>query len=234
MIKSHLAIFATALTLSACGSNNNAGGKADAPKLTASQTEANDQFETAKALTAAGEPFEVLAETAFTATPAELDKAIDAADAATRPLKTIVPAALFASLQTRLTAIRQARKSDQSAELSLAAIEGFRDVLSAIPGTPVVPIDVSLLDYAGFRFDADAQAKPPRWEDMARATTFARERWATLSNSAALSKLKVRFDNGLSAMEADVRNRNIVQARAAAKAELEMVDELERAFARSK
>lgn len=85
------------------------------------------------------------------------------------------------------------------------------------------PLTSVLLDSAGFRFDADAQAKPPRWEDMARATTFARERWAALSNSAALSKFKVRFDNGLSAMEAAVRYRNVVQARAAAKAELAMV-----------
>ena len=234
MIKSGLTILATALTLSACGSNNNAASKADAPSATANQTVAMNQSETAKALTAAGEPFEVLAETAFTATSAELDRSIDAAALATRTLKSIAPSALSASLQTRLAAIRQARKSDQRADLSLAAIEGFRDIVSAVPGTPVVPIDVSLLDYAGFRFDADAQAKPPRWENMALATTFARERWATLASSAQLSKLKMRFENGLSAMEAAVRARNVVQARAAAKAELAMVDELEGAFAKPK
>ena len=234
MIKSRLAIFATALTLSACGSNNNAGSKADVPDSTASQATAMNQSETATALSAAGEPFEVLAETAFTATPAELDKSILAADGAASMLKTIVPAALSASLQTRLTAIRQARKSDQRVDLSLASIEGFRDIVSAVPGSPAVPINVSLLDYAGFRYDADAQAKPPRWDDMAAATTFARERWATLSGLAPLSKLRTRFGDGLTAMDAAVRAHNVTQARAAAKAELAMVDELEAAFPKPK
>ena len=234
MIKSHLAIFATALTLSACGSNNDAGRKADVPDSAAGQPVAMNQSDMATAMSAAGEPFEVLAETAFTATPAELDKSILAADGAAGTLKTIVPAALSASLQTRLASIRQARKSDRRVDLSLAAIEGFRDIVSAVPGTPVVPIDVSLLDYAGFRFDADAQAKPPRWEDMATATTFARARWAKLSGLAPLSKLRVRFDNGLTAMDAAVRARNVTQARAAAKAELAMVDELEAAFPKPK
>jgi hypothetical protein len=234
MIKSRLAIFATALTLSACGSNNTAGSNADAPGSTASQAVAINQSEMAASLTAAGEPFEVLAETAFTATAAELDKSILAADGAANMLKTIVPATLSASLQTRLTAIRQARKADQRVDLSLASIEGFRDIVSAVPGTPAVPIDVSLLDYAGFRYDADAQAKTPRWDDMAAATSFARERWATLSGLAPLAKLRTRFETGLNAMDAAVRARNVTQARAAAKAELAMVDELEVAFPKSK
>lgn len=230
MIKSRLVILATALSLSACGSNN----KAEVPKSSASQTADAGQADPAKALAAAGEPFEVLAETAFTATPAELDKSILAADSAASTLKSIAPASLSASLQTRLAAIRQARKSDQRADLSLASIEGFRDIVSAVPGTPVVPIDVSLLDYAGFRYDADAQAKPARWDDMAAATTYARERWAKLSGMAPLAKLRTRFDAGLTAMDAAVKGRNVTQARAAAKAELAMVDDLEAAFAKPK
>lgn len=234
MNKSHLAIFATALTLSACGSNKAADNTANAPGSTSSQAAAMLQPDMATSLAAAGEPFEVLAETAFTATPAELDKSILAAEGAARTLKTIVPSALSTRLDTRLIAIRQARKSDQRVDLSLASIEGFRDIVSAVPGTPAVPIDVSLLDYAGFRYDADAQAKPPRWDDMAAATTYARERWATLSGLAPLAKLRTRFDNGLTAMDTAVKARNVTQARAAAKAELAMVDELETAFAKPK
>ena len=68
--------------------------------------------------------------------------------------------------------------------------------------------------------------------DMSIAATFARERWARLSGLAPLSKLRVRLDNELTAMDAAVRARNVTQARAAAKAELAMVDELEAAFAK--
>ena len=234
MIKSHLAIFATVLTLSACGSNSPTGTKTDAPGSMASQAGVLPQSDMATSLAAAGEPFEVLAETAFTATPAELDKSILAAEAAANNLKAIAPSTLSAKLETRLTAIRMARKADQRVELSLAAIEGFRDIVSAVPGSPVVPIDVSLLDYAGFRYDADAQAKPPRWDDMAVATTFARERWATLSGLPPLSKLRTRFDSALNAMDAAEKARNVTRARAAAKAELALVDELEAAFPKPK
>jgi hypothetical protein len=230
MIKPGLAIFATALMLSACGGKNDTGGKADMPESAPSQAMASNQAKVAAALSAAGEPFETLTETAFTATPADLDTSILAAEAAAGTLKPMVPAALSASLQKHLAAVRQARKSDQRVDLALASIEGFRSIVSAVPGTPAVPIDVSLLDYAGFRYDADAQAKPPRWDDMAAATTYARERWANISGLAPLAKLRTRFDDGLTEMEAAVKAHNVTRARAAAKAELDMVDELETAF----
>ena len=234
MSKYHLAVFAAALTLSACGSGENPATETGARDSAASQTGSISQPDVAAALAAAGEPFEVLAETAFTATPAELDKSIVAAEEAVRTLQTIVPSALSSSLETRLHAIRQAHKSDERVELSLASIEGFRDIVSAVPGSPALPIDVSLLDYAGFRYDAEAQAEPPRWDDMAATSTFARERWATLSGMEPLSKLRTRFEIGLTAMDNAVTARSVAQARAAAKAELDMVDELEAAFPKSK
>lgn len=64
----------------------------------------------------------------------------------------------------------QARNANNRADIALASIEGFREVVGVMPGRSLVPADVRLLDYAGLRYDADVQASTPRWADMPKAT----------------------------------------------------------------
>ena len=133
-------------------------------------------------------------------------------------------------LADELTSIRRANAADRPADVALASMECFRTLVSAVPGTPAIPVDVSLLDYAGFRYDADAQAAPVRWADMARAMIFARERWSNIRMRPAAAGLVTRFETVLTDMEKAVSAQNVPHARASAKAELDMVDELESVF----
>tara|TARA_R110000868_G_scaffold224721_4_gene476863 strand:+ start:1047 stop:1535 length:489 start_codon:yes stop_codon:yes gene_type:complete len=109
-------------------------------------------------LLAAAEPFESLTETAFSATPATRWKAIDAAEKAAKGIADIVPHTISIKLADHLMAVRSANAAEKPSDVALASIEGFRTLVSAVPGSPAIPVDVSLLDYAGFRYDADAQA----------------------------------------------------------------------------
>ena len=239
--RNYLPIIVVFTALSACGNNSAAPPKApESPLETTNASSDSDLNQATPAvsnypaitaqLLAAAEPFESLTETAFSATPDARSKAIDAAESAAKGVAGIVPHAVSIKLADHLMSIRRAHAADKPADVALASIEGFRTLVSSVRGSPAIPVDVSLLDYAGFRYDADAQAAPVRWEDMARAMVFARDRWSTVRSQPAVASLAPRFETVLTNMETSVSARNLSHARASAKAELDMVDELETAF----
>lgn len=187
---------------------------------------------TTKTLLAAAVPFETLTETAFSASREQMNQGIDAARDAVDSVRGAVPMSIFSELNRNMAAIDAADVANRPADIAIASIENYRVLVNAVPGSPVVPVDVSLLDYAGFRFDADAKATPVRWDDMNRVLEFARQRWSSVASKAAGAKMAPRFEVVLSGMEQAVRARNIARARSSAKAELDLVDKLEVAFER--
>lgn len=204
------------------GSGNRSRHEASAPGIPV----------TSKILLAAAEPFEALTETAFSADKAERAKAIELASNALGGIQSVVPQYVARKLDRNMAAIVAAELANHPADIALASIENYRALVSAVPGTPVVPVDVNLLDYAGFRFEADAQATPTRWDDMARGLNFARQRWSGIVSNVAVIKVAPRFEAALNAMDKAVQEKNLPRARAAAKRELDLVDVLEAAFKR--
>src|SRR3979409_1924288 len=140
-------------------------------------------------LLAAAEPFEALTETAFSAQGLQLNSAIAAADRAAQGSRDLLPTASKAQLEMRLTEIHVARKSDDRAGIAIPSVEAYRILVSAArPGK--VPTAVNLMDYAGFRYDADFRAKPIRWSDMKAAASFGRQQWTSIAGHVADSALK--------------------------------------------
>lgn len=218
---------ATALT---ARNQSNGGAQPGSGGGSTLKSSASDIPATTKSLLAAAEPFEALTETAFSANKSQRTKAIEAAADAVRSVQGLVPQSVMTELNRNMAAISAADIADHPADIALASIENYRVLVTAVPGSPVVPIDVSLLDYAGFRFDADAQANPARWDDMGRALVFARQHWSSVATQAAVAKAAPRFEAALTAMEQAIHDKNTVHARAVAKTELDLVDVLEAAF----
>lgn len=223
------AIFASTMIISACGSNS--GISKNSVDTVAIDNSTEITRSNAKTVLAAVEPFEALAETAIVAPPAQLDHSIAAVETAVRSVEAMIPAEVASRLRADVAKIAAARKSNQRIDLATASIEGFRDVVGAIPGKIVVPKDVSLLDYSGIRYDNDVQAMPPRWDDMLQAIAYGRERTIALSSLPSAGKLLSEVDKAFAQMEKAVRMRDVKAARAAAKMELDLVDKLELAFA---
>jgi len=236
MLRSKPAIAAMVLILAACGNQGSGkqgsadkGSGTDANKAAIASTGNNVGVRT-KVL-AAVEPFETLTETAFTATAPELAKSIDATDAAARSIATLVPGDVAQRLQAQSAAIHRAQTSGQRADVALASIEGFREVVGAVPAGAPIPADVSLLDYAGLRYDSDVQANPPRWDDTAKAIIYARERTAALAPLAQAAPLLPAMNAAISGMKTAASAHDAARARAGAKVELDLVDKLEATFA---
>lgn len=182
------------------------------------------------ALLATAEAFETLTESSFSADVAMRESKIARVRKSAAIVTEFASPKLAARLRTHLADIAIAEQDNVLADLAIASIEAFRDLVSAVEGKQALPVNVSLLDYAGFRFDADAQANPARFADMQEAVVFAQEQWAVIKSRQEVAKLSVRFSAALDNMELASRSGDAALARATAKVELDMVDELEAAF----
>lgn len=181
---------------------------------------------------AASEYFEGLTEQAFTASPAELDVLIgQAGEAAARDDKALAPATA-SSLARRLTEIDAARASLNRADLAIASVESYRLLVTAGPATETAPVQVSLLDYAGFRYGADLGAQPVRWDDADVAADFAATQWRQIEPRVTDPALRGRFSDSMTGLKAAAQAQDLAAARRVDQTELDLVDELEVFFAK--
>ena len=129
---------------------------------------------------AAAEPFEALTESAFSADPVKLIDLIATAKSSARAIAPDLSPAARSVLASRLEEIDRARRDGRSADLAIASVEGDRTLIESAPSSRPVPPQASLLDYAGFRYQADLKAEPVRWRDATEAVGFARRQWSAL------------------------------------------------------
>lgn len=175
-----------------------------------------------------------LTEQASTATPRQLDTMIAQAKLAAARDSMLLKSEPAAELVAHLQAVDRARRSMARADLAIASIESFRLFVSAAAtDTSAVPVQVSLLDYVGFRYAVDVAATPVRWGDAAIAADYAAARWSELELRIKDAGLKGRFKTAIVALKAAVRARDGAGAGRRAQAELDLVDELETYFTTS-
>jgi hypothetical protein len=180
-------------------------------------------------LLAAAEPFEALTEMSFSALGLHLQRLVADADAAAQGARALLPLASQAQIDSKLAEIHRAHKADDKAGLAIASVEAYRILVSAAP-TGKVPTAVNLMDYAGFRYDADFRAKPIRWPDMKAAAAYAREQWNSISSKITDRTLTQSVDAALSDMQLAADTQNTFKARRSVSAELGFVDDLEKYF----
>lgn len=179
-----------------------------------------------ESLRSAAEPFEALTEQAFTAGWPAIDKLIG--DARTALATAAQATGKTGLLDPRMAAIASARSAQDRVGLALASVEAYRELVeSQDPATANPPIPVSLLDYAGFRFDALAQAPNVDWAEMARSVEFARRQWDAVAADIPSKAMPGVMSESLAAMAGAVERRDSASARSAAATELALVDLLE-------
>jgi hypothetical protein len=178
-------------------------------------------------LRTSAEPFEVLTERAFAAPWVEIDRLITDARSAASAARNAAPAGA-AALDQRVAAIAAARQAQDRPALALAAVETYRQLVqSQDAATAPLPIPISLLDYAGFRYDALAQAPKVDWAAMDQSVSFANQQWKAIAPKIPSQSLHGVMQSSLDAMSAAVNTRDITFARSAAATELALVDLLE-------
>ena len=181
-------------------------------------------------LLAAAEPFEGLTETAFDPDPAKVTAAITTARATAPTVRPLLSPKGQTMLDQHMADIRRAEANQTPAALALASVEIYRLLVTEGAGASPIPKEVSLLDYAGFRFSADLKANPTRWSDMNAAVAFAKENWAVVKPQIKDVTTASKFQAALDNMGAAAAIKNPDRAQASATAELDLVDILEQSF----
>jgi len=183
-----------------------------------------------KSLRDAAEPFEKLTEISFSAALPKIDQTIGEAEVAAKGSRGLLSNDAARQLDAQMSAIKSARQKQDRTGLALSSIEAYRVLVSAVTDKAKVPTEVSLLDYAGFRYDADLKATPVRWDDMTQAVSFARKNWLALSPRLKSSPLAMNFEKAIADMDKAVVKKNKPLATSSVKTELDLVDQLEKFF----
>ncbi|MGQ2971851.1 hypothetical protein [Brevundimonas mediterranea] len=217
-------IAAFAGTLAAC---NPAADKASTAATTPVSSVASDRN---VRLLAAAEGYETLTETAFDKTFPELAASLAAARQKVSEARGLLAPDQAMRLDALGSEIDVALQGQDRSAMAIAAVETYRVLVSAQDATAQVPVEVSLLDYAGFRYDANSKSQPVNWDQMTADVAFARDTWARVSPRVAAKGLSGAFDSALSGMETAVAEKNAVAARVAVSNELALVDALEEHF----
>lgn len=177
---------------------------------------------------AAVEPFEILTEQAFTANPNQLRTLVSNAKSSYRTVESGLAPPQRAGANQHLTALTKADRQGDRAGMALASVELYRLLLEVQNRAGDPAIRAGLLDYAGFRYNALAQARQIDWAEMSRTTRSAQIEWRRLEPSIADKSLRQRFSNSLKAMSDAATKRDKASARKAASIELQLVDLLEK------
>lgn len=188
----------------------------------------------AAALSAAGEPFEVLTEESQTADAKRFQALAGTAEAAYRSVRPQLAPERQKTVDTQVAALRGAvRKRDRLAA-ALSAVEVYRSLLEAQAPVPTAAVRAGLLDYAGFRYQALAKAPSSDWAAMRQSVSFAQDQWQRLSPEISSPGLRDSFKQSLDRMSAAIAKKDVAAARRAAIHELNLVDELEKSVAAKK
>lgn len=182
-------------------------------------------------LLAAAEPFEAITEQAFAGSWSSLDATIATGRASMATARRVISPKLGSRLNEQLVAVETARRDKDRPAIALAAVETYRQLVEAQDANrAAIPIAVSLLDYAGFRFDALAQSPDVDWLAMRETAQYARRQFDVLAPAIKSGALVDVTAQSLAAMDKAVATQDVPFGRSSAATELAIVDLLEEYF----
>jgi hypothetical protein len=174
---------------------------------------------------------EDLVEFALDGNAVKIGETANAIEASMPKLRAAVPAATFTAIESRVREQRTGVKTGNGTATALASVELYRLLQEAIdPRSRTVPVQVALLDYAGFKILALAKGGAVPWASIDATVKEAASFWKPVEpriGSVALRNMMGSIMTGL--VDASAA-KNPAYAAFAAKTLLESVDLLEGQF----
>ena len=132
-------------------------------------------------------------------------------------------------LKTNAIGVARRWKAGNRNAVALDAVEAYRTLVSAVDRKAMpVPVEVSLLDYVGFRLNALlGDGKSPNWRAISRTINEAHGFWRAIKPKVKDSMLADAMDRSLKALDAANMQRNPQLLVYAADMDLILVDGLE-------
>lgn len=182
----------------------------------------------------ASSPFEDMTEFAIAGDKTGIQRSLRTYDSLAAGVEHLLPQAIQKQLHKVVSGIREASQQGKLDIVALNAPEAYRLLLEGLDTHSLkVPVEVSLLDYVGFKFLGLLHFKAGEWQALEENARFAKKNWDAIRKRISDHGLRDVLDttlNGL--MEASVK-KNSDMALFAAKSLLSQVDLLEAYFNKS-
>ncbi|MHB1351062.1 MAG: hypothetical protein ACYCYR_14495 [Desulfobulbaceae bacterium] len=196
-----------------------------------SRTENSDNNEL---ILSASSPFEDLTELAISGDTKGIERSLQAYESQAGKVESILPATKREMLRALVADIRKEKKQGNLAAIALQSCAAYLTLIEALDrGSLKVPIEVALLDYAGFRFQVLLHAEPADWQALREAGEQARKNWNALKSRVSDKSLVDTMDVAIEGMNRAHGSRNVDMAIFAAEVDLALVDLLEVYFEKS-
>lgn len=174
---------------------------------------------------------ENLVEFALDGNVAKIIETANAIEALLPQLRAAVPATTFTAVEARVRDQQTGLKAGNKTATALASVEVYRLLQEAMdPAARPVPIQVPLLDYAGFKLLALAKADAVNWASIDATVKEAAAFWQQVETRIGSKALRNLLGSIMTGLHDASSARNPAQAAFAAKVLLEAVDLLEGQF----
>ena len=185
-------------------------------------------------LLAASSPFEDLTEFALANDTRGMRQALKAYGDQAAAVNKVLSEPARREMASLLAAIRRAESKGDNQEVALNSVEAYRVLVESLdPNGLVVPIQVSKLDYVGFKLKVLLAASPPDWPAIQTTIEAAGRHWHELEPRVGDKGLRDAVKAMLAGLHQAASTMNAEMAVFAAQMDLALVDLLEGYFERA-
>jgi hypothetical protein len=179
----------------------------------------------------ATDPYEGLTESAIEGDAAKVAKALRTAKSAAAATRTLLSPNASDHFDTLLAETKSALAKSDMVAVALASAEIYKLLVTACePAALIVPAEVNLLDYVGFRSTALLKSTKPDWSAFAATAQEGNILWTKIRARVTDKKLQAGLDRALAGLTTAAAKQDAALAATSAKQDLDLVDELEHFF----
>ena len=174
-------------------------------------------------------PFENMIEFALAGSHPNISKALSFARQQAAKVKTALPASAADEFSILMDDLDNANTQTDHLHVAKNALEIFRLLSDNLEAkTLSVPKEVSLLDYAGFKFRVLTASPKTDWSDVRQTVDETARWWKVIKKKVSEKGLRDAFGTLIGGLEEASKSKNLPLLRFAAQVELDLVDLLER------
>jgi hypothetical protein len=175
---------------------------------------------------------ENLVEFALDGNTAKINETTTAIEASLPKLRPVLPATTLTAIESQMRDQKTAVKAGNRLGIALASVELYRLAQEAIdPHSRAVPVQVALLDYAGFKILALAKGNPVDWASISATGKDAVSSWRQLEARISSVALRTMIGSIMTGLVDAPAVKDAAYTAFAARMLLDSVDLLEGQFA---
>ena len=176
-------------------------------------------------------PFEDMVKYALDHKDAKLAKALDTANTQVTAIREALPPAAGSKFETMFLNLKKSAVATNHYAIAKTSVEIFQLLIENLTNEGLkVPIEVSWLDYAGFKLHVLASAPKPDWAAMGKIVEDSTKWWEAIKMKVAEKNLRYAMDSDIQGLQQAAKSKNLPMLYFAAQMDLDLVDLLENHF----